>query len=186
MKTFIDEQLGFKMDVPDNWALPECGATHTPFGETIDFGCEYFEAFGLLIGHANPNQSPEQMENEFRQAVQRSDPISLQFGKLSLAGKEHLWARYYLGDDKWRKDYFIVLQGRVYTVLANCFSQNVLLEREQVWDAVVASLRLPGQESSTPPARNESGETKGGIPTHQRLHPWSRQNSPPRHTDLPN
>ena len=164
MKTFINERLGFKIDVPENWALPAFEATQTPFGETIDFGCEYFESFSLLVSRVVPEQSLEQTENEFRQVAQRSGYTSLIFGRLSFAGKEHIWARYYLGGGKWSKNYFIMMHGIAYTISAFCFYQNRLLEREQVWDTVVASFRLLRHISWTPHFSAESGEPKGGIP----------------------
>ena len=97
MKTYRNDKLGFEMDVPEEWSLQPFGAAHTPFGESIVFGCNYFEAFTLQIGPLNLESSLEQTENEFRRSVQGNNYSSLEFGRIIVEGKEPIWARYYLG-----------------------------------------------------------------------------------------
>ena len=165
MKTYQDEKLGFAMDVPDEWLLPAFGAARTPVGESVVFGCGYFEAFNLQIGLLNPEPSAGQTENEFRQYVQGNNFSSLEFGRLVVSGKEHIWARYYVGGGRWNKKYLVVLNGVEYAITATCFYQNRLLEREQVWDAVVASFRLLAPAQASPAQPTSEPKASSAQPT---------------------
>jgi len=142
MKTYRNEKLGFEIDAPDEWSPPKFGASQVPFGESIVFGCTYFEAFNFQIGLLCPEQSLEQTEKEFRGYVQRNNYSALEFGRIMVEGKEHIWARYYLGGGRWNKKYLLVLSGIEYAITATCFYQNMLLEREKIWDTVVGSFHM--------------------------------------------
>jgi hypothetical protein len=98
MMNYRNDQLGYEIDIPEKWSPPRFGATHTPFGESIVFGCAYYEAFNLQIGPLNPERSLEQTEIEFRRYTQDKDYSSLEFGRIIVEGKEHIWARYNVGD----------------------------------------------------------------------------------------
>jgi hypothetical protein len=142
MKTYRNEQLGFELEVPEEWTPPRGRASHTPFGDSIPFDCSYIETFNLQVSPLDPASSPEQTANKFQRYVQDNNYTSLEFGRLTVEGKEHTWARFYLGSGKWGKKYWIALDGIEYAITATCFFQNKLLEREKVWDQVVTSFHL--------------------------------------------
>ena len=59
----------------------------------------------MLAGQSGPEISLTQLDNEFRQYAQNKGYLALQFGRLTVRGKEQVWARYYLGDGVWHKKY---------------------------------------------------------------------------------
>jgi tetratricopeptide (TPR) repeat protein len=161
MKTYQNKRFGFEIDVPEEWSLPSGGASNTPFGESsIIFGCGSSEAFNLQIGPINPEPPLDQTENEFRRYVEDNGHISLALDRLTVEGKEHVWARYYMWNGIWTKKYRIVLSGTEYAFTATCFDQKILIQREKVWDTVVASFRLliPANEVIKP--KRELSESK--------------------------
>lgn len=162
MKTYRNAELAFEMAVPDEWSLPAFGAAHSPEGETIEFGCSYFEAFKVQVRPLSVEMSPDNVDNEFKQRLQGNHYPNLEFGRITVAGGEQPWARYYLGGGKWSKRYLVVQSGVEYSFLATCFYQNMLLEREKLWDSAVASFhRLAPAAAKAAPARDSE---QPGIP----------------------
>lgn len=176
MKTYRNAELGIEMDVPEAWSLPPFGASHTPFGESIVFGCNYFEAFNLQIGPLDPEPSPEQTENEFRRYIQNNNYSSLGLGRIRVEGKEHVWGRYYLAGGKWSKKYRVILSGIEYAMTATCYYQKMLLEREQVWDTVVTSFH---QRAATASKNLQNEEVEQPVhPIQQLLKVYPRPSYP--------
>lgn len=176
MKTYRNAELGIEMDVPEAWSLPPFGASHTPFGESIVFGCNYFEAFNLQIGPLDPEPSPEQTETEFRRYIQNNNYSSLGLGRIRVEGKEHVWGRYYLAGGKWSKKYRVILSGIEYAMTATCYYQKMLLEREQVWDTVVTSFH---QRAATASKNLQNEEVEQPVhPIQQLLKVYPRPSYP--------
>ena len=142
MKNYRNDAFGFEMNVPENWSLPVCRASQSHFGESIVFGCPYYESFTIVISRLSSQPLPEQTENEFRRYVRDHNYTSLEFGRITIEGNEHILARYYLGRGEWIKKYLVVLSGIEYAFTATCFYQSKLLERESVWDEIIKSFRI--------------------------------------------
>jgi tetratricopeptide (TPR) repeat protein len=68
----------------------------------------------------------------------------VEFGKISVEGKDHVWARYRLGHEIWAKKYMIVFGGTEYAITATCFDQKAFVEKEKIWDTIVTSFSLMG------------------------------------------
>src|SRR5512146_3086505 len=108
MKTYRNDELAIEMAVPDEWSLPALGASHSPEGETIEFGCSYFEAVKVQAVLLAVEMSPDNVESEFKLRLQGNRYPNLEFGRITVSGREQPWARYYLGGGKWSKRYLVV------------------------------------------------------------------------------
>ena len=74
--------------------------------------------------------------------MQASGFIALELGRFTVKGKEHIWARYNVGNGCWTKKYLIVLNRIEYATTATCLDERLLLQMEKVWDAIVNSFRI--------------------------------------------
>jgi len=144
VKTYQNEQHGFEIKVPEEWSLYTEGGSSHPLGRdpSLIFRCRSNEAFNFQIGPLAPEPPPSQTENEFRRYTQEKGYTSLDLGRFNVEGKDHIWARYYMGYGQWSKKYTLVLNGIEYAITATCLDQKLLLEMEKVWDEVVASFHL--------------------------------------------
>lgn len=137
MKKYKNEVLGFEIDVPKEW--PQA-ITRGP--DCLVFDRTPIEKFNMVIGYLLPERLLEYTEFEFRQFAQRQGHTDLNFGRISVGGKDHVWARYKTGGGVWAKKYMIVFSGVEYAITASCSNQQGLTERERIWDTVVKSFRL--------------------------------------------
>ena len=144
MKTYRNEELGFEIEIPEEWSIESISkVSHGSVEDhSIVFKCGVGEAFNIQIGKSDPELSLEQTENEFRRYAEGKSYFALDAGKITVQEKEHVWVRYLMGDGIWTKKYLISLGGIDYVITATCFEQKLLLQREKVWDAVAASIRV--------------------------------------------
>jgi hypothetical protein len=144
-KTYQNAQIGFEIDIPEDWSPPPGEALKTPFGVSIMFQCGGHESCNIQIGQTLP-ESLNQIEQAFRRHALKSQYTDLEFGTMAVGNKDHLWARYRLGADAWFKKFIVVLGNTEYDITATCYDRRIFLEREPVWDKVVQSLRLRAPE----------------------------------------
>lgn len=142
MKTYQNEQLGFAIDIPEEWLrspIPSEGLE-----DVVQLGC-YDEAFNFVVGPLLPERLLERTELEFRLYAQSQGYTDLEFGRITVGGKEHIWARYRIQDKmgtRWNKKYMIVFGVTEFTITATCNDPKWFAQREKDWDAIVKSFRL--------------------------------------------
>jgi tetratricopeptide (TPR) repeat protein len=135
MKTYRNEEAGFEIDVPEEWSLPT-GNTQD------DIRCRPDEAIHFAIGPPLPELLPDYIEREFTRYAQGKGYTNLEFGRLSVGGKEHVWARYHEGRGEWTKKYMLAFGGIQYVITTTGANPTTFAQREGIWDAMVASFRL--------------------------------------------
>ncbi len=142
MKTYRNKELGFEIDLPDHWIrapLPGEGLE-----DCIQFGCPD-EAFNIIVGFLLPERLPDYTELEFSLHAERHGYHQLNFGRISVCGKEHVWASYHIRDwmgTRWNKKYMIVFGGLEYAITATSQDPEWFEKRESDWDVIVKSFRL--------------------------------------------
>ena len=109
MKTCRNEQLGFEIDVPEDWSLPTGGALD-------DIICHPDEAIDFEIGPQLPELVPDYIERDITRYAQGMGYTNLEFGRISVGGKEHVWARYHRGCGQWTKKYILAFGGIQYVI----------------------------------------------------------------------
>lgn len=142
IKTYRNEEAGIEIDVPEEWLLAPIPSGSPK--DSFQFGC-LDEAFNFEIGPLFPERLLEYTELEFRLYAQNKGYTDLEFGRIMVGGREHVWARYHIQDmmgNRWNKKYIIVFGGTEYTITATCNDPQWLAQREKDWDAIVKSFRL--------------------------------------------
>lgn len=137
MKKYKNEALGFEIDIPEEW----------PHATILESNCLMFdqapiERFNFVIGFLLPERLLEYTEFEFKQFAQKHGHTDLNFGRILVGGIDHVWARYQMASGVWTKKYVVVFSGVEYAITASCYNQQMFVERERIWDAVVNSFRL--------------------------------------------
>lgn len=143
MTTYRNERHGFEIDVPEEWSLPT-GVLSRLFGRDRNpsFGCGPNEAFNFDIGPLIPEPPLDHTEREFRRYAQDKGYTELELGRITVQGRDHVWARYHMGHGLWTKKYMLILGGTEYAITATCTDQRTFAQRERVWDTIVTSFRL--------------------------------------------
>jgi len=136
MKTYTNRVFGFEIDLPKHWPNP---TEFAPDG--LLFNCAPREALNFVIGPLVPERLQEYTEFEFRQYVQKNEYSNLEFGRISVDNRDHVWARYNM-KGLWTKKYMIVFAGVEYAITATCYFPEMFSEMEKDWDVIVRSFRL--------------------------------------------
>ena len=134
-KTFRHAEGGFELDVPEDWSLAAGGSPD-------DIRCRPDEAIHFAVGPPLPGHLPDFVEREFTRFALGKGYENLEFGRISVGGKEHVWARYHEGRGEWTKKYMLAFGGIQYVITTSGANRTTFAQREKVWDAMVSSFRL--------------------------------------------
>ncbi len=157
MRTCRNEKHGFEIDLPEAWlptpdlptGLMDALAGPIPPGVNKDcfqYGC-YDEAINFEIGPLYPEPLLEDTEIEFRLYAQVHGFADLHFGRINVAGKEHVCAHYFINDNlgaRWNKKYMLVLGGIEYALTCTCNDPQWFAKREKDWDAIIQTFHVLG------------------------------------------
>jgi hypothetical protein len=155
VKTYRNEDHGFEIEIPEEWSpAPSAGlkvlsalsgSDHSPADkDSFQYGC-YDEAFNFVIGPLVPVPTLIETERDFRQNARFRGFSNLEFGRITVDGRKHVWARYLVQDrwgPRWNKKYILVFDRTQYSLTATCNDPAWFGQREKNWDAIVASFRL--------------------------------------------
>lgn len=160
MKTYRDEPHGFELDVPEEWS-PHAGLGYVHSlgkGHEIAFRCGPNETFSIQTAPSTPEPLIPQIEHELREHAKDKGFTELKLGRITVEGKEHVWARYCTGYGKWVKKYRLVFSAAEYIITATGRVQDMQMEKEN-WDTVVTSFRLLSHADSGDKSK-PTGEVK--------------------------
>jgi tetratricopeptide (TPR) repeat protein len=137
MKTYRNVRHGFEIDVPTEWLPPAQVAV-----EGLKFNCSSNEAFNIQMGPMISETSLDDTEAEFKRYAQKKGYTAVEFGRITVQGRDHIWARYHMAGGDWTKKYLIVFGQTEFSITATYFNQKEFLEKERILDEIVASFRL--------------------------------------------
>lgn len=140
MKTYRSEQHGFEIDLPKEWLLPRGEAIKGPSGDAVVFQHRTGDNLNITIGPALP-EPLERTERAFTRYALSRQYTELEFGRITVGGQEHVWARYRMGTGDWAKKYMLVFGDTEYAMTASSFDRQRFAEQEPVWDAIAMSFR---------------------------------------------
>ena len=153
MKLHHDVQNRFALIIPTAW-LPSgiykiLDFIHGLFSSIVrdkaayQLGCRE-EAFNFVISPLSPEPSLGETQYQFMVYAQSRQFTHLEFGKITIQGKEHVWARYQVQDragKRWNKKYMIVFGGIEFSITGTCNNADTFARREKAWDAIALSFR---------------------------------------------
>jgi hypothetical protein len=156
-KTYRDPKHGFEIDIPGHWEIHQESVPASALASIFSrlrYGCGADvdiaftngpdEIMNILVETMSPEPTPNFTEQLFRaQAQHTMNYTHCEYGRIIVENKAHTWARYLFASKLWSKKYLIVLDGKGYAITASCKDREGFLRREKVWDAIVASLRVP-------------------------------------------
>jgi hypothetical protein len=151
LKTYRNERHGFEIDVPEAWSLDTKRAPLPfilislvrglrPYAD-VQFSCGPNEALNFMIERMLVELPPDIHQLMFTITAQDMEYTDLEFGRITVGGKEHAWARYCIGGKVWSKKYMIILGGIGYAITGSCNDQRKFTESERHWDTVATSFR---------------------------------------------
>lgn len=137
MRSYKNEDLGFEIKIPENWPMPILESQNK-----IVFDRAPSETIIILVEKLNPERLLEFTQYEFMQYCGARGYTGVEFGRIFVENKEHVYARYNMGNDNWAKKYMIVFGYVEYGITGLCSGKTELIENEKRWDLVIGSFKL--------------------------------------------
>lgn len=156
MKTYTDNEHGFRIDLPDDWAVDDYKLPiiarvlfrliyRGPQKNAMAFvrgSNETLETLNISVEKMSPDISPELTRYSFIEYAQQSGYTITNFGRILLGGKEHTCVRYQIAENVWSKKYMLVLNGIGYAITTCYRNMGFPFDKEREWDIIVNSFRL--------------------------------------------
>ena len=146
---------GFEMEIPETWSPAPNSLVRRaasllaqfelpPGRDVFQFGC-YDEAINFEIAPIYPEPLLEDTVNEFIVFTEARGYTDLKFGRINVAGKEHVCASYFINDrmgKRWNKKYMLVFGGIEYALTCTCNDSQWFNKREKDWDAIIQTFHM--------------------------------------------
>jgi tetratricopeptide (TPR) repeat protein len=137
MRIYCNEDLGFSLNIPDDWS----GPINLNSG-TVLFDRAPVESLNIIVGPQAPEMLLEYTQQQFFHYANSKGYTDVEVGAIMVESKDHAWAGYDMGGGKRAKKYMLVFGGVEYAVTALCFDKRNFGEQEKQWDMIVQSFRL--------------------------------------------
>ncbi len=123
------------------------------------------EYLNIVIELLQPEVPPDINELIFTLNAQEKNYTDLQFGRITIGGRDHAWVCYVMNGKGWLKKYMIVLNGYGYALTASCPIDHRSPMVEESWDSITASFRLLYPIDKSVTALNNSPQARRLIET---------------------
>jgi|WetSurMetagenome_2_1015567.scaffolds.fasta_scaffold12831_2 hypothetical protein len=190
-RKYINQKHGFEIYLPENWEeAPEIPPAFEvafdlkiPPGldkDCFQYGC-IEEAVNFEIAPLFPEPLLDDTVIEFKIFAQMRRFKDLQFGRIIVAGKEHVCAHYFIDDamgQRWNKKYMLVFGGIEYALTCTCTDPDWFSRREKDWDEIICSFRMlrPVDESANTSSQADKERQERRIDVQKRAEmvqdPW--------------
>ena len=158
MSTYRNVKHGFEIEMPETWSPSSDLLVHRsasllsqvnlpPGRDVFQFGCKD-EAINFEIAPIYPEPFLDDTVTEFIVFTEARGYTDLKFGRIDVAGKEHVCASYFINDrmgKRWNKKYMLVFGGIEYALTCTCNNRQWFNEREKDWDAIIQSFHVNGK-----------------------------------------
>ena len=139
-KVYRNQHHGFEIELPEMWRGPSALIRLIWRERNPSLRCGPGEAFNFGVGALVPEPALQETEREFADNASSRGYTHLEFGRITVERKEHIWARYRMPQGLWTKKYMVVLDGVEYCMTASATNRQWFEQREAVWDRTVATL----------------------------------------------
>jgi hypothetical protein len=171
MTTYRNDKFGFEIDLPEGWAITT-GMSRIPviLSNVInqanileEFGNSNNERINIVVDQMRPEIPPDINKYIFLLHAQDMNYTEVQFGDITIQGRDHATACYVMNLKGWLKKYLIVLNGYGYAITASCpIGQRSSLV-EETWDKIAESIRLLNPIDDSVILYNNSPEAHSSI-----------------------
>lgn len=169
--TYRNDKYGFTLDLPIGWTISS-GVSRIPFilSNVInranileEFSLDNKEYLNIVVEQMQPEFPPDINELMFALQAQEMNYTDLQFGRITIGGRDHAWVCYVMTGKGWLKKYMIVLNGYGYALTASCPLEHRSPVVEKTWDGIAASFRLLRPIDNSGTTLNTSPQARRSI-----------------------
>jgi hypothetical protein len=171
MSIYRNEAYNFEIDLPEGWAITSGlsrlpvilsnAFKHANILEEFSNGSKEF--INIVVEAMRPEIPPDICELIFTINALKMRYTEVEFGRITIGGREHACAFYVMNQKAWLKKYLIVLNGYGYALTASCPIEQRSTIVEETWDRIATSLRLLNPSDPSVIALNNSSQGRRTI-----------------------
>lgn len=171
MSIYRNKAYNFEIDLPEGWAITAGLARlpvilsnifmHANILEEFSNGAK--ERINIVVEPMRPEIPPDICELIFTINALKMRYTEVEFGRITIGGRDHACAFYVMNQKAWLKKYLIVLNGYGYALTASCPIEWRSPIVEETWDSTATSLRLLNPIDPSVIALNNSSQGRRTI-----------------------